>query len=298
MRASRLTLPCRRRPEPTSARAASFDGDIGGIPTTAHASLDGDRARGRARRPGGLRGSACAPWCPRCVLQRPARAHVEAHGPLDALAVTAHLAAGRVDLDASGDVSVTGSPSVTMRIDVRPRRPERILAGRPRVGPHRVARPSRARRRRRGLLRGLRDRDRARRSSPGSRYPPRRCAATFSRTKQTIHVDAASSVVAFPADLGVGGHAAIQASATIALTDPASLEAHGARRARRSRRRRIPRGRGEARRARLGHPRGPPAERDARGDGLARRPLSTFRARPGRARGNPVARDVSASLLG
>jgi translocation and assembly module TamB len=203
--------------------SGALDGNIGGIPTTAHASLDGDRLEAVLDVPE-VSADRVRALVPSLELQRPARAHVEAQGTLRTLAVTAHLGAGASTVDASGDVAVTGLQSVTMRIDARhvdlsafsPAAPASDLT---------ASLDLRARTDAEGLFSG----DYAVAIAPGlvarQSVPNATLAGDFQQTRQTIHVDAASSVVAFPRDLGVGGHAAIQASATIALMGPTSLEA-------------------------------------------------------------------------
>jgi translocation and assembly module TamB len=203
--------------------SGSFDGAIGGIPVTAHGSLDGDRLDATLDAPEASADTMRA-LAPSLRLQRPVSAHAEAHGPLDALAVTVHLAAGRSVLDARGDVSVTATPSVTLRVDARhvdlsalsPTTPASDLTAS--LDVHARADGD-------GVYGG----DYAMAIAPGVVAKPSLPAASlrgaFRGTRHAIQADVASSIVAFPSDLGVSGKAALRASATIALTDPPSLQA-------------------------------------------------------------------------
>jgi translocation and assembly module TamB len=201
----------------------AFDGDLGGIPTRAHVSLDGDRLEAVLNVPE-VSADRIRARVPELTLQRAASAHVEAHGPLGALAVTAHLATGRSRVDAKGHVTVTGARSASLRVDAT-----HIDLG----AFSRTASASdlagsldiRARAGADGLFAG----DYVVAVAPGvvghQSVPAATLRGSFQQTNRGVRGDAASSVVAFPRDLGIAGHAALQASATLSLADPPSLEA-------------------------------------------------------------------------
>ncbi len=203
--------------------SGALAGDIGGIPTTANVSLDGDRLEAVLDVPEAS-ADAIRALAPQLGLQRAASAHVEAHGPLASLAVTAHLATGRSTIDATGNVAVTGVQSATLHVDARH---IDMSALSPAASPSDIngSVDVHARADADGLFCG----DYAIGIAPGvvahQSVPAASLRGAFQQTKQGFRADTASSVVAFPPDLGIGGHAAIQASATVMLVDPPSLEA-------------------------------------------------------------------------
>jgi translocation and assembly module TamB len=202
--------------------SGALDGDIGGIPTTAHASFDGENLEAVLDVPE-VSADKIRALAPRLALTAAARAHVEAHGSLAALAVTAHLAAGRARFDANGNVAVTGTKSATLRIDAR-HIDLRAFSPTASTSDLNASLDVRARIDADGLFCG----DYGVAIAPGvvgtQSVPAAKLRGDFQQVEQGFRVDIASSVIAFPPDLGTGGHGALQASATIMLVDPPSLE--------------------------------------------------------------------------
>ena len=202
--------------------SGALDGDIGGIPTTAHASLDGDHLEAVLDVPE-VSADRIRALAPRLALQSAARVHVEARGPLAALAVTAHLAAGRARVDANADLAVTGTKAARLRIDAS-HIDLRAFAPTASASDLTASLDVRARADVDGLFGG----DYRVGIAPGvvgnQTVPAVSLRGDFQQIERGFRVDVASSVIAFPPDVGTGGHAALQASATVLLAEPPSLE--------------------------------------------------------------------------
>ncbi len=200
-----------------------FDGDVGGVPATGHGSIDGDRVEAVLDVPEAS-ADRVRVMAPSLALRHPVRAHIEARGPLGALAATARLQAGPSVVDATADITVTGALSIALHADARHVDASALSSAAPAsdVG---ASVDLRASADADGLFCGQYAVAIAPGMVSGQSIPAATLQGTFQQRKDSVHVDVASSVVAFPRDLGIGGHAALQASATIASTDPSSIEA-------------------------------------------------------------------------
>jgi hypothetical protein len=95
---------------------ASFDGDIGGIPATASAAIDGDHLDAVLDVPevdDEIVRALVAPM----PLHRPAAAHAEAHGDFASLRTTVLVTIGAAELRAAGNLELTGKFGATMGVD-------------------------------------------------------------------------------------------------------------------------------------------------------------------------------------
>ncbi len=236
---SRLTLVTRGMPQGADARGhleahlampsargadlgvwAAFDGTIGGIPTTASGALDGGRVDAVLDVPevAAERVRALVPQVP---LRRPVTAHVEAHGPLSAIAATLHAAAGKSKLDGVADVSVAGAMAATARIDARNVDLQDFSS---------TASPSdldvsseiRARANASGLYSGHYSIALTRGVLAGEALPRAILRGAFDQTDGGLRVDAAGDVTG---PSGGPTTAAVQAEATVTLGDPLWLDA-------------------------------------------------------------------------
>lgn len=215
-----LTMPSKTGAD--LGASAALRGDIGGIPMVASASLDGDRLDGLVDVPE-VSPDRVRALVPTLTLQQAVRAHVEAHGALAALAVTAHVAAGRSTIDLTGDVALVGAQSASMHLDAT----HVDLGGLSAAAPRSDLTASidvRAR-----AADGLFHGDYAIAVAPGvigrQSVPAVALRGDFQRTTRDFRVTSATSILALPPDLGLAGHAAIRASAAIALAEPPTLEA-------------------------------------------------------------------------
>jgi translocation and assembly module TamB len=200
----------------------AYDGDVGGIPTTVNVSLDGDRLDAvvdvRDADPGPVHALA-----PSVTPQQAVRAHVEAHGVFAALAVTAHLATGQSTIDARGQMAVTGAPSASVHLDATHVDLGAVLPTAPRSDLT-VSVDVRAR-----STDGLYCGEYVIAIAPGivgsQSVPAATLRGDFEQLKRGLRVDTATSLIALPPDLGLQGHAALHASATVTLAEPPTLEA-------------------------------------------------------------------------
>ncbi|MGD0530036.1 MAG: hypothetical protein ABSE49_33180, partial [Polyangiaceae bacterium] len=97
---------------------ATWTGVAAGIEHTLNASIANDRVDAVVDAPTAAPGSIRALW-PASPIERPARAHVEAHGPLADIDVAAHAAIGDASLDLSGKVSVADEKSASVSLVAR-----------------------------------------------------------------------------------------------------------------------------------------------------------------------------------
>ncbi len=111
-----LSLP--GAPEAKLGLDASFGGDVGGIPATAHAVMKGDDLDAVLDVPK-VAADKVRALVADAPIYEPASAHAEAHGPLSALQATAHATVGGGELDVHGNAALTGKLAATAAIDVR-----------------------------------------------------------------------------------------------------------------------------------------------------------------------------------
>ncbi len=98
--------------------AASFGGDVGGIPVTAKASMDGDQLDAVMDVPN-VTGDKIRALVADAPIYAPAAAHLEAHGPLSALRATVRASLGGGELAIWAIVAVTGKLEATATVDIR-----------------------------------------------------------------------------------------------------------------------------------------------------------------------------------
>ncbi len=202
--------------------SGAYEGGFGGIPTTANVSLDGDRLDAMVDVPEVAPGPVHA-LAPFVALRHAVHAHVEAHGVLAALAVSARLATGPSTIDATGQIAVTGARSASVRVDAT----HLDLGGVSSTAPRSDLTASIDIRAREagGLFCG----EYVIAIAPGlvgrQAVPAATLRGGFEQLERGFRADTATSVIALPADLGLQGHAALQASATVTLAEPPTLEA-------------------------------------------------------------------------
>jgi len=97
---------------------ASFGGDVGGIPATAKASMDGDQLDAVMDIPK-VTGDKIRAVVANAPIYAPAAAHVEAHGTLSALRATVRGSVGGAELAIRVIAAVTGKLEATATVDIR-----------------------------------------------------------------------------------------------------------------------------------------------------------------------------------
>ncbi|HWL87086.1 MAG TPA: translocation/assembly module TamB domain-containing protein, partial [Polyangiaceae bacterium] len=97
---------------------ASFGGDVGGIPMTARASMDGERIDAVADVPHASSSQVRA-LVPNVPLNEDASVHAEAHGDLPHLATSAQVKVGKGTLHATGDITLGPTMSIEIAAEAR-----------------------------------------------------------------------------------------------------------------------------------------------------------------------------------
>ena len=202
----------------------AYRGTVGGIPATATGSMDGKRIDAILDMPEVApdRVRAIAPELP---LQRPVAAHAEGHGPLRALALTAHLGAGRSALDIHGTASLDGALAANVHLDAKDIN-LRAFSPTASASDVTVAVDARAKADSERLFAG----DYVIAVAPGyvagQTLPAGSFRGAFEQTPKGVRVDTKSSVIALPRALGARGHVAVEGQVELELATPTAIDAH------------------------------------------------------------------------
>jgi translocation and assembly module TamB len=200
----------------------AFDGDVGGIATRVRGSMDGeaidavlDVFDAAAERVKAL--------VPSLALEHPASAHIEARGPLSALAVSLHAGSGQARIDAGGRVAAKGNIAAALHVDVRRIDLHALVPTGP-VSDLNAAIDLDVAQAYTGLYGGNYSVAVAPSTVGENRVPAAVLQGRFDQRTDGAYADLKTSLIELPAVLG-RGHASMEASGTVVTAGPTTFDA-------------------------------------------------------------------------